>query len=229
MHLDGSVVFVRLCQCAPLSNTCFFGPTQVHTSDDIAIGSAIFAQLTAEGGYASQIAAPFPSKLPFTWGFRIPWANQSSHPKWHLDRFSHFCMAHDRDRQTTLDGSRCHLVWGPSSPPTAAPSLAHVHCGQMVAHLSCCWASVKMGFIITISSNFKNAGWWTAAILKIEKSPYHSNHLINWLLWNLDQWCIQPRAPTDHRILEIQDDWVAAILITEKSWMSLLILQTVNC
>jgi len=64
MHLDGSVVFVRLCQCAPLSNTCFFGPTQVHTSDGIAIGSAIFAQLTAEGGYASQIAGPFPSKLP---------------------------------------------------------------------------------------------------------------------------------------------------------------------
>jgi len=28
------------------------------------------------------------------------WANLSPHPKRCLDRFSHFCMAHDRDRQT---------------------------------------------------------------------------------------------------------------------------------
>jgi len=30
----------------------------------------------------------------------VPWAHQSPHPKRHLDRFIHFCRAHDRDRRT---------------------------------------------------------------------------------------------------------------------------------
>jgi len=30
----------------------------------------------------------------------VPWSNPSPQPKRHFDQFSHFCMAHDRDRPT---------------------------------------------------------------------------------------------------------------------------------
>jgi len=45
------------------SNTCFFGPTQVHNPNGISIGSAVFALLTAERPYTSQWATPFPLKI----------------------------------------------------------------------------------------------------------------------------------------------------------------------
>jgi len=47
-----------------------------------------------------------PSKLPLRVGdldpiwYVFPWAHQIPQPKPHLDRFSGFCRAHDRDRQT---------------------------------------------------------------------------------------------------------------------------------
>jgi len=44
--MDGSVVFARLRQCAPPSNTCFLGLIRVHTPNGISIGSAVFAGLT---------------------------------------------------------------------------------------------------------------------------------------------------------------------------------------
>jgi len=51
--------------CTP-SNTCFLRSTGVHIVNGISIGSAVFAQLTAEGPY---ILPPlFPSKLPFRIG-----------------------------------------------------------------------------------------------------------------------------------------------------------------
>jgi len=49
---------------------------------------------------------PFPSKLPLRmapWGWTLihgPWADSSPQAKRHLDRFSGFCRAHDRDKQT---------------------------------------------------------------------------------------------------------------------------------
>jgi len=42
---------------------CLFGPTRVQISNGISIGSAVFAQLTAECRYTLQRAAPFPLKL----------------------------------------------------------------------------------------------------------------------------------------------------------------------
>ena len=66
--MDGSVVFARLRQCAPPPNTCFLGPTWVHTLNDISIGSAVLAHLTAEDPYTLQQAAPSPSKLPLLMG-----------------------------------------------------------------------------------------------------------------------------------------------------------------
>ena len=45
-YTDGSVVYARLRQCAPPTNTWFLGPTRVHNPDGISIGSAVFAGLT---------------------------------------------------------------------------------------------------------------------------------------------------------------------------------------
>jgi len=42
------MVFNRWHQCASPPNTSFLGPNQVHNPNGISIGSAIFAQLTAE-------------------------------------------------------------------------------------------------------------------------------------------------------------------------------------
>ena len=53
---------------------------------------------------------PQNQNCPFSWGiwtpinYIVPWAHPSPQPKWHLDQFSRFCRAHDRDRQT--DGQR---------------------------------------------------------------------------------------------------------------------------
>jgi len=63
-HTDGSIVlFTRWRQCAPPSNTWFTGSTGIHTSNSISIGSALFAQVTAESPYTLKLAAPFPLKI----------------------------------------------------------------------------------------------------------------------------------------------------------------------
>ena len=51
-HMDGSIVFSKWRQCAPLSNARFLGPTQVHIPNSISIGSAVF---TARRSYASTV------------------------------------------------------------------------------------------------------------------------------------------------------------------------------
>jgi len=45
-YIYGLVVFARLRQCAPPSNTWFLGPTQVLNPNGISVGSAIIAGLT---------------------------------------------------------------------------------------------------------------------------------------------------------------------------------------
>jgi len=70
--MDGSVILARWSQCVPKSNTYFLWPTQVHIPNDILIGSAVFAQLTAESPYTLQWAALFPSKLPLHGGSEPP-------------------------------------------------------------------------------------------------------------------------------------------------------------
>jgi len=69
---DGSVVFARWCHCAPLSNTCFLGPTRVHILNGISIGSAVLAHLTAPRPCTLQWAVPFPTKNCFTYGGSEP-------------------------------------------------------------------------------------------------------------------------------------------------------------
>ena len=48
--------------CTP-SNICFFGPTRVHNPNDISIGSATFAQLTAVSGHVISL-----KNCPLAWG-----------------------------------------------------------------------------------------------------------------------------------------------------------------
>jgi len=62
-HMDGSIVFARLCQCAPSYNTCILGPSESILQDGISIGSAVPAQLMAESPYIIQWASPSPSIL----------------------------------------------------------------------------------------------------------------------------------------------------------------------
>ena len=47
----------------PPSNTWFLGPVRAYNQNGISIGSAVFAQLTAECPYTLQWAAPSPSQL----------------------------------------------------------------------------------------------------------------------------------------------------------------------
>jgi len=52
--------------------TCFLGPTRVQNPNGILIGSAVFAQLTAERPYALHWAAVRPSKLCLSMGIYGP-------------------------------------------------------------------------------------------------------------------------------------------------------------
>jgi len=45
------------------TNIWFLGPTRVHIPNGVSIGSAVFAQLTAERPYTLQWATPFPPPL----------------------------------------------------------------------------------------------------------------------------------------------------------------------
>jgi len=72
---DGSVVFARWRQCAHMGgpigatwwirlNLCFLQHTQVHSPNSKSVGSAISAQLTAEGPYTVQWATLSPKITP---------------------------------------------------------------------------------------------------------------------------------------------------------------------
>ena len=72
-HMDGSMVFSRWLQCASPPNTYFLGPTRLQIPNGIAIGSAVFAQLTAECPYILKRAALSPFKIaPSRGGFGLP-------------------------------------------------------------------------------------------------------------------------------------------------------------
>jgi len=73
-----------------------------HNTNGISIGSAIFAQMTAECPYNFTMGHPFPpSKLPLPIGWSGPQFNTwFLGPTRVLDRCSRFCRAHYCDRQT---------------------------------------------------------------------------------------------------------------------------------
>jgi len=63
MHINVSIVFAILHQCAHHVTQCFTGPTRVHIQNGISISSAVFAQLTIDCPYTLQGAAPFSVKI----------------------------------------------------------------------------------------------------------------------------------------------------------------------
>jgi len=76
--MDGSIAFAQWRQCVlPWGHTgttwqirlnlCILWPTQVHNPNSKSIGSAVFAQLKAEGAYTLQWA-PYPPELPLPTG-----------------------------------------------------------------------------------------------------------------------------------------------------------------
>jgi len=85
--------------------TRFLWPNRVHIPNVISIGSAVFAWLMAESLYFA-MGHPFLLKIALHTGRSGPHlihgflGPPKSHPKWHLDRFSRFCRAHDCDRPT---------------------------------------------------------------------------------------------------------------------------------
>jgi len=86
--------------CTLIYNTCFSGPPKSTPSNGISIGSAVFAQLAADGPYTLQGTAAFSSH-----NWTVPWVQPSPQPEQHLDRFSRFAgirIVTDRqtDRQT---------------------------------------------------------------------------------------------------------------------------------
>jgi len=78
------------------SSTCFLGPIRVHKTKSISIGSAIFAQLTAEchwtclGMSFTLKIAPSHRPTSNTWFLE----HTSQQPKQQLDRSSRFCTDH---------------------------------------------------------------------------------------------------------------------------------------
>jgi len=52
----------------PTFNIWYLGPTQVQNPNSISIGSAVFAQLTAERPYTLHWAAPSPLKIATSYG-----------------------------------------------------------------------------------------------------------------------------------------------------------------
>ena len=76
--------------CTP-SNTWIPGLTRLSVPNGISIGSAVFAQMTAECPYLYNGTPLTPQNCPFPWGMwtpMVPWAHSSPQPKRHLDRFS---------------------------------------------------------------------------------------------------------------------------------------------
>jgi len=94
--MDCPVVFAWWRQYAPPSNTCFFRPTRVLITNDVLMGWATFAQLTAECPYTLQWAPSFPSALSLQVEVTGPHLMHcslgppKSQPKWHFDWFGGF-------------------------------------------------------------------------------------------------------------------------------------------
>jgi len=115
--------FNGISQVAPVCTppkTCFLGPIRFLNPNGISIGSAAFAQLTAERPYILHGPSFHPLKLPLPTGICTlsnTWflgPTPSPQPKQHLNWFSCFCMAHYCDRPTVV------MVMQPNTDPSAA-------------------------------------------------------------------------------------------------------------
>ena len=119
LQIDGSIIFATWRQCAlPCGhigatwriwlNLCFLWPTHVHNPNSISIGSAVFAQMTAQCPYLLQWDAPSLSQnCPFPWGY-VPHLIHGS-----LGQPESSTQTASRSVQSFLQGS---LVWQTDRP-----------------------------------------------------------------------------------------------------------------
>jgi len=101
----------------PRPNTWFLGSTQFSTLDGMSIGSAVFAQLTAERPYALEWAAPSKFSLPMgMWTPKVkgktrvvPFFRHSVHTvKWrHSNLWLHYDLC-----VVGQHGVLCEVNWG---------------------------------------------------------------------------------------------------------------------
>jgi len=79
-HMDSSVAVAQVVVVSTPPNTCFLGPIRVTISDEVSIGSAIFAQFTAERPYTLAVWLPFPppQNCRFSWGDLDPYVMHDS-------------------------------------------------------------------------------------------------------------------------------------------------------
>jgi len=96
----------QLCQCAPhLINGSLNPPDSVSQTASQSV-KPFSAQVMADCPMPYNGPPLPPQNCPFTWRiwtpieYMVPWAHLSPHPKRHLDWFSRFRRAHDRNRQT---------------------------------------------------------------------------------------------------------------------------------
>jgi len=122
-------------------NLCILRPTRVHNPNGKWIGSAVFAQLTAQSAYTLQWA-PLSTRIALSHGGSGPpmqhmmlSVHASPQPKWHLDRFSRVCTD---DRRVSLYGlpvlrsklflpilaSGPHVIHGSLGPPDSGTQMA---------------------------------------------------------------------------------------------------------
>jgi len=112
---------------APSSNTCFLVFTGPSVPNGISIGSAVFAQRTADSPYTTMGAA-FPQNCPFPWEiwtpcntqYMITWANQTHSPN-AMSIALCFCTAHRRlslyfTTDRTFRPENCLFLWGTWTP-----------------------------------------------------------------------------------------------------------------
>jgi len=172
--MDNSIVFARWSQCAlPWGhngatwriglNLCFLWNTRAHNPNSKSIGSAIFAQLTVENPHTLQrgtdphfsahvyggqttgwIKTPLGTKVGFGPDHIVLHADPAP-PEGHSPPQLSLSVV------KILNVWKCTMANGLHVKTVKLLCLGnssidlHVYCGQMVAHLSCCWALDKNG------------------------------------------------------------------------------------
>ena len=141
--MDGSIVFVRWRQCASHPTHASLGPP-----DSISQMGYRLVQpfLTAHGRRSLYftIGRPFPPKLLLCMGNLDPhlihasWAHPIQRAKQHLDRFSHFCWAHDRQKPLEpKTHEKCKLFATVCSQKCSkCPPFVRTHAGRRFPHWS---------------------------------------------------------------------------------------------
>jgi len=133
------------------------GPTRLIC---ISIGSAVFAQLTAERPYTiyfAVVSSLLPLKIvPLQGGsgppiyYMVPCAHSSQHPERQHNRFNRFCRAHGRDQQTDRQTDRLTTLYSVCSnrvnldSAAMRPMIGHV---ALTTHSLWCLLSMLVGLL----------------------------------------------------------------------------------